>query len=503
MASFTTLPLDIYHLILDKCYLRTIHHLTLTSKAIHPIATEYLYRNIHWGPGSHKSGWSCWNIQKLLHTLIHHPQLSSLVRKLSLDIPYERTFLYSHGGWEADDGDIREYLEIVKPMGVGELETWHVRLKQNSYNTWIALLLTQLGSIEILDLGLPLLHRATHLAQVVAYLIQIQPSQHFARLHKVCLGRDEGFQILSLNVPCDLVIPFLHLPLLEELDLTMAAPRVKEWKGTTKSTLLRALWLFHMRGLTAKDVRGFVALAPRLRELHLGWNEEIVGGHVGVDFVEVRSALICISGSLEILTFNNHWSAPLGSMKQFHALKHLALPIELLIGVTPWERDALSDVLPPNLQSLRLIDDSMTWGQKEIGADGCTHDKHYLQDFIHVLSGYLPTREDHLHLRVVELDFSFAISLSAVALDGNGEEGSILTWVQELRILAERGGVGLLMYFFHNWPNRQASTRTLVVSDANDRGREICKVMDTICSERMAWDADNPQRYLFDLMLDV
>ncbi|KAL2817982.1 hypothetical protein BDW59DRAFT_165688 [Aspergillus cavernicola] len=158
-----------------------------------------------------------------------------------------------------------------------------------------------------------------------------------------------------------------------------------------------------MRMLTAKGIRGFMALAPRLGELHLGWNEE-VDGHAKVDFAELHSALIRISGSLESLAINTHWndtemnllripvqslySAPLGSMKQFHARRHLSLSIELLVGVTatPWERDALCDLLPPKLERLRLNHDSMTWGQqKEIIAGGGTHGNHYLQDFVNVL----------------------------------------------------------------------------------------------------------------------
>ncbi|KAL4862838.1 hypothetical protein BDV12DRAFT_202656 [Aspergillus spectabilis] len=312
MAAFTTLPIEIQHMVLEVSDFATLRSLALVSKSMRPGANRFLYRELFWGPQGHITAWSCKTVQQLLRSLIEHPQLASLVKHVNLDLDYEYNFIEQDThleDWEPVDSDpqITELgRKLVDRLGLENPKSWYSRLKWTYMDNWIALLLAQLETMETLKLGPSLLHKSTKISAVFGRLIY-PGSPHFRRLGHACFGENaQGFEMAGLDFGDAMVVSLFYLPSLQELDLTIDFPAVKYWDIKEPSHSLRTLRLWRCNIFTPDDVDRLLTVAPALETLHLGWNEDIemFEDNDRFDFANLLPSLGRISNTLEDSTID-------------------------------------------------------------------------------------------------------------------------------------------------------------------------------------------------------
>jgi hypothetical protein len=153
------IPFDVHLMILEHCNFRTVHSYALVSKGTTPAASRYLYRDLHWGPSGDIYDWSCNTIQKLLRTLVDRPELALLVRAVNFDVEYiyesdgEETYLSKQRTYAANPESIKLAKKLVWRLRLPDAKSWNSALSQTSIDPRIAILLSQLTSMEELTLG--------------------------------------------------------------------------------------------------------------------------------------------------------------------------------------------------------------------------------------------------------------------------------------------------------------------------------------------------------------
>ncbi|KAL4878782.1 hypothetical protein BJY04DRAFT_107511 [Aspergillus karnatakaensis] len=488
MASFITLPVEIQQIILEECDWPTFRSLSLLSKAVRTVAIPFLYRELHWGPGGHITEWSCTTVQLLLRTLIDCPELASLVQRVHFYVEYEYNFLEQDAyleDWEAFESDPEITAlgrKLVATLDLEHPSSWHSSLRWTYLDNWIALLLSQLTSTETLRMAPPLLHKANKLGEILVKLIR-PGSAYFHRLRHIGFGeKGRGFEVRGLQISNDMVRSFFYLPSLQELDLTMYHPAIKDCGISEPSTSLETLRLWRLTILNPEDMDNLLRLAPRLKTLHLGLNKDIdVYSHRDrIKFSDLPLALARVSNTLEDLTIDfgvdsfgirssSLGDVPLGSLRKFECLKRLEIPFEMLVGYAPWKRDALTDVLPRNLETLILQDGSVTWkgwgDPPDVEYDEPIFD-YSLQDMIDTLDEFLQVCSQHTpRLASMILNFANGPLFTHRDLINTWDPSRNHPQVQQLRDMALKTNVALTVLFDEETASRETETKTLVVYD--------------------------------------
>ncbi|KAL2832775.1 hypothetical protein BJY01DRAFT_253706 [Aspergillus pseudoustus] len=467
MAHFSSLPTEIYHMILQECNFKTYRTLCLVSKAVHSIVAPYLYREIHWGCLSAQlSKWSCKTLQLVVRSIINNPNLAAHVRSVNLyldyeyDFDHEEEYLESYAGSGDADAEIYEQAMILlRSIGVDDEDSWSGALQSGNMDAWMAIFLSRLTSLESLTLNPPLVHHAAFTGEMFSHLAE---SGHLKDLRRVNFGENrEGYEMAGLCIPNELVVPLFRLPSLSELELTLTDPMVKSWDTDPEkvSKTLTQLRLYRSY-ITGDDVDGLLSLTPALRQLHCGFlrDERESDGAEKIDYNRLHHALSRVSTTLETLTIDVRWhekncdcfgadlgllgQLPLPSLAGFRALKELDVPIELLLGKRPWTGRSLVDTLPPGLQSLTLHDERVTWRvplgshhqQRQSGDNA-------MQEIIDALAGYLERLEKHAALSRLVLDVGHGQPFRGDDLVDPGTRRCISAQVEELRGLAEEAQI--------------------------------------------------------------
>ncbi|KAL2869770.1 uncharacterized protein BJX67DRAFT_378825 [Aspergillus lucknowensis] len=472
MPALSTLPPELQLLIFEHCTFRSHYSLALVSKSIRPLATACLYRKIHlWDCCTgYLAEWTRKTLQPLLRSLIENPKLAALVKSVCLQASYEYVFgpeedyLEEPDPQEPDSELCTQALGLVQQLQLADQEAWVEALQGGSIDAWLSLLISQLGALELLQLSTPLLHRSTHLSKVLNHMIR-PGSDFFNRLGHVLLGDDEWVdQVAGAVVEHAMFIPFYCLPALKEFELTVNSPNIKQWgiRDPLESLKILRLWDCNM---TADEVDGFLALAPNLTELYCGFVRDVNDMDTfrqRIDFALLHSALTRVSSSVEFLTVDVRWNdrnnergtdhfgvplrrlgaVPMGSLREFHAVKRLKIPVELLLG----KRPRLADVLPPNLHHLTLIDETVIWISPEGAEPEALTDRvsdHALQDVIDALDVYLGTPREHASLEEVVLDLRGLIYYGNDLVDPDNPGVYQSAQVRQLRRMAETSRVGV------------------------------------------------------------
>ncbi|KAL2830726.1 hypothetical protein BJY01DRAFT_254507 [Aspergillus pseudoustus] len=478
MASLSILPFEIQSMILDHCGFTTTRSYALVAKATTPAANRHLYREICLGPASHVTQWTCETVQYLLRTLTRRPDLAALVKNVHLDVDYTGNFVeekrylgkVSVGRAISDCTSLAK--TVVEDLGFPNSRSWDIKLRHTSLDPWISLLLTQLTSMETLKLGPALLHKSTFLGLMFEHLIKKRPN-HFARLRSVSLGpADGGYKVAGLDYGRELYMPFFHLSSLEEFEVSLEHfPKLGERRVDQTPSSLTTFRLLRSGGITPKQLEDLMVLTPRLKTLHLGWNEEIKSGFVPfipfaseIDFEAIKSVLGAVSPTLTTLTIGvTHyrpktrqlaaeddptlpflsWAAsPLGSLASFASLEHLEVPVNVLLDHIPWAI-GLADVLPKSLKSLVLSDETLTWRQG-VYEDLLMPWEHSLHTLVNLLVQYLVNHELCApRLTSVVLDFTAAI----------GSDGSVPEALEDkLRRIAEASRITVELHYVQAYP---------------------------------------------------
>ncbi|KAJ0414574.1 hypothetical protein BJY00DRAFT_318658 [Aspergillus carlsbadensis] len=437
MSSSPNLPFEVHLMILEYCDFRTLHPYTLLCKRTAPTATRYLYRELNWGPPGDIQDWSCKTIQKLLRTLKNRPQLGRLIKSVHLDVEYEyefryqRTYLEKQRIYPSDGESTKLGWALVRELGLQGQVSWRMALEGTSLAPWIALLLSQLTSMEELTLGPPLLHKSLYIGWMFQDLVRTEPHR-FDRLRRVCFaGPDEGNHTAGLDYRPELYASLFRLPSLNELDLTLHTPRFVQ-DAAAGSGSLKTLRLLRSRLLSTENLINLVTLVPALEALHLGWSTDYWEKDEFIDFADLGAALTQRSSTLKALTiavhrynddlkdhpvdFDETWTkVPLGrSLRALGVLEHLDIPLPVLLGRMAWA-STLAETLPTSLRSLVLHSGIMAYADDGEGDPWISASNidpwPTLSTFITSLHDYLNDSTAHApHLESVLVDFSCANS---------------------------------------------------------------------------------------------
>ncbi|GIK06300.1 hypothetical protein Aspvir_001947 [Aspergillus viridinutans] len=494
MAHLSNLPTEVLYLMLAQCDSTTLHSLSLVSRPFHHLSNRFLYSNIDWIYHHDERQPRYPPLTLLLRTLLAHPELALLIKRVHLDNHYladMEDHLEDMVPGSFDLQTIDAAMDLINKMGFPQKDRWYTALSEGSVDAVIALILSQLENLETLKLALCLVDDSVFVGMVLKHLIMVRGGGSFSSLRYVKFGDNvNGYDALDIQANIDQIIPCFFLSSLEELIVTIHEPDLCSWP-TLKEELhqkqqsqsLTTLRLYRC-DIDPKHVEKLVMLAPRLKVLHCGFLRHISASEHSeeIDFADLRSALLPAADTLEELTIDMRWTekncdvfslplssagrVPMGSLQQFHILKRLDIPTELLLGNLNRSRHPhkrLSDLLPPSLQSLGLVDNTVTW---ESSSDRRSPNptENSMQVSIDALAEYLRDPAQHApFLRDIVLNYEGRPWEGHSLLDPT-YVGNIArpTQPQLLRRIAEASGVAMSV-FYTKRIKRGVSTRASII----------------------------------------
>ncbi|GIJ90882.1 hypothetical protein Asppvi_009847 [Aspergillus pseudoviridinutans] len=386
-------------------------------------------------------------------------------------------------------------------MGFPQKDRWYTALSEGSVDAVIALILSQLENLETLKLALCLVDDSLFVGMVLKHLIMVRGGGSFSSLRCVKFGDNvNGYDILDIQANIDQILPCFFLPSLEELIVTIHEPDLSSWRKLKEelhqkqqSQSLTTLRLYRC-DIDPKHVEKLVMLAPRLKVLHCGFLRHISASEYSeeTDFAHLCSALLPAVDTLEELTIDMRWTekncdvfsmplssagrVPMGSLQQFHVLKRLDIPTELLLGNlnrSGHSHKRLSDLLPPSLQSLCLVDNTVTW-ESISDRHSPNSTKNSMQASIDALAEYLRDRAQHApFLRDVVLNYEGRPWEGHSLLDPT-YIGNIArpTQPQLLRRIAEASGVAMCVFYTKRIKPGVSTRASIIVYDPENPDAE-------------------------------
>lgn len=509
MGAFPTLMTELHCMILGYCDRSSLHSLSLVSKAIVPVANQFLYREVHWIWSWSKSP----PLGLLLRTILNRPELALLIK-------YAR---FGIDEWYQDDhsfGYTEEYLEDIPPiqldaeskakakdllqrMEIPDLPKWNEALEEGSIDALVALLVAQLLSLETLQMAESMVHNSIFMGMMLKHIIKPR-SGKFEQLRRVKFSTNQlPYEAAYLNTSIDQVVPLFYLPSLQELEVTVNEPSFSLEKPPSTPSPLRTLRFFQC-DFTPKDLGRFLAMTPSVKELHCGFLRDIriFGEGDRVDFKDLLSALAHTAHTLEALKIEINWheknctnwavplrkfgSGCLGSLQRFSSLRRLEIPIALLMGPAPWDKKRLLEILPRSLRLLILTDDTVTWHTvpkppiQEYGTD------HSMQDVIDALGEYLRNCEQNAPmLENISLEhYGVPYKGGRVLELGNtpGDRGP--SQPEQLRSIAEASGVGIWVGFIRSLKGEGSHRASVKVYDPKEPDKAL-------------WESEVPRKIAF------
>ncbi|GIC87253.1 F-box protein [Aspergillus udagawae] len=479
MAHLSNLPPEVLHLMLAQCDCTTLHSLSLVSRSFHHLSNRFLYSDIDWIYHHDGRQPRYPPLTLLLRTLLAHPELARLIKRVHLDnhsLADMEDHLEDLVPESLDLKTIDAAMDLITTMGFPQKDRWYTALSESSVDAVIALVLSQLENLESLKLALCLVDGSAFVGMVLKHLIMVRGEGSFSSLRYVKFGDNvDGYDVLDLEANIDQIIPCFFLPSMKELvvtvhgpDLCSRPPLKEELHQKQQSQSLTTLRLYRC-DIDPKHVEKLVMLAPRLKVLHCGFLRHTSAAEESekIDFADLCSALLPAADTLEELTIDLRWTekncdvfslplslagrVPMGSLQEFHVLKRLDIPTELLLGnfdLSRHPRKRLSDLIPPSLQSLCLVDNTVTW-ESSAARHNPNPTKDSMQAIIDALADYLKDRAQHApFLQDIVLKFEGRPWEGHSLLDPT-YVGNIArpTQPQQLRKMAEASGVAVSVFY--------------------------------------------------------
>ncbi|KAL3451574.1 hypothetical protein BJX65DRAFT_304164 [Aspergillus insuetus] len=338
--SSARIPFDVHLMILEHCNFGTVH--------------SYSF--------------------KLLRTLVNRPELA-----------LEETYLAKQRTYPANPDSVKLATKLVQKLDLPDANYWDYALSHTSLDPCIAILLSQLTSIEEISLGLPLLPKSTHIGRMFPYVMHSE-TLRYGHLRRVYFADLMAWNhSAGLDFDSELYMALFHLPSLKEPNLTIDTPNFIPSEAGYGSGSLWTIRLLRSRVITPDTVGNLSKLTPNLETLYLDWSVFDEEGEDTVDCARVGSAIAESWKTLGALTIEVHLfndeliddptyaslEHQLGSsLCTLDALEHLKVPIPVLLGKAPW-RKPLAITLPNNLKSLvlslLLLDSDFDVGDMLIG----------------------------------------------------------------------------------------------------------------------------------------
>jgi hypothetical protein len=362
-----------------------LHALCLVSHKFRAIAEPLLYSKIQFTWQKRLDFYheleSPPPIAQLLWTLLSRPQLAAHIRSLHLDgfawVVHATRFKLPKIHIPEDQLD--QAIAFICGSGVPCIDWWSQELRDGSIDALIALLLSQLQSLEYLHLG----HAFTRQCALTGIVLRSAICEPGA--YK--LGNFQHLQVLSFlrresrDEACDTtvkntaaILPFFYLPNLRHVSASIQNPDKWAWPAphAPASSKLKSL---DLRDIREGCLGELLAVSKNLETLRWKWyyDSSVEDNFVTqtVDLDQIAAALSHVQRTLTNLTItadcqpgvNDDFFPGLqavGSLKalvNFDRIKTLQIPLAFLVGFAQDETKRLQDVIPRNVEFLTITDD--------------------------------------------------------------------------------------------------------------------------------------------------
>lgn len=357
-----------------------LHALSLVSKESRSICEPLLYSSIDWTWLEDRPP----PIAAFIRTILRRPALATHVRRVSLlgasFIPYHKYRNTLPPKIDVAALDNKEAAKAIELTKVGFALSWEKELSRGEMDALVTLLLSQLHHITHLVLS-PMFTFETALLRQLFYAALFKQNDHQLPTYQHLGQLDLNFSArrgLSLHqlVSTDL-LPFFYLPVVQEFSLVSSMPMY--WgKWTMQAPTSSVLTTLQLTAIEPKDLCHLLSKTPALKKLQYNWyyrsgvdqgrTEE---GSVWVSLEDIGHALGHVRETLKELVITGKCSFEedrewdfldfQGTLKGFlelGCLKTLQIPLPFLTGNLDGAHAIPYDVIPRNLESLTITDDT-------------------------------------------------------------------------------------------------------------------------------------------------
>ncbi|EZF70901.1 hypothetical protein H105_06816 [Trichophyton soudanense CBS 452.61] len=411
MGRVLFLPAEIRCMIAEECDRKSLLSLSLVSTDFREPAQRALFRSIHetverqsdvralGRPGAINQYRTSW-IQLLLRTILECPRFARYVRHVHTPVQDDwiPVPLYDDNKENIIQSRKRVVPRKFIDLGLKRRDEkpflqhnktwnkiWRAALFQGNDEAMLAVALSQFDLLTSIDISPELFYYSQFIAPMLACLSSPIPGyNHFPRLQHVSLFiRDTRHHSGELGSASGkfAIMKYHNIRTLElsAHDSHMNIMRKDLFNTHRYLTTLRLKFC----DLSISAVGDILNYTPALKVFECcllreySSNTHQVYNHQSLvpselDFGQLAIDLRKVAGTLEELTIGVSWSSmgfyayeedpswfrgiPVYSLRHLEHLSYLEIPVEILIGLRPWTGSLLSWTLPPNLESLVLID---------------------------------------------------------------------------------------------------------------------------------------------------
>ena len=399
MSRLDTLPTEL----LDEIAARLcgedkkdLSALSFSSKRLRDVVEPHLYRDVKFGYDNRQPNFRRGiPIHLLLRTLVHRPELCSLIRCLELgsdaeystliDCKVDLWFFWGPGqGPDFSDAVMSLAVALVHSLNPPAKSEWIQGLYEGSFKFCTALMLSQLVKLKTLCLHAMFCKPDGFIPLVFDYRDTISMQRRFPSLEHVvkdvCSPGARRYHLATF-------LPFFYLPSIKHLSLVIPSEGIPRVHRIPPISTLTSL-VVEGTGRSMKNLGRILRQTPNLKSLKI-YHEYVTDdpkvydcGKLGHLLRPVQDCLERLALSIQFLNYGadepDTWEpiycGRINSLKHFTRLLELDVPAVTLLGWNLLNEDNLSDVLPSTLRQLRLSDDvlsiseSMLWGHSELFA---------------------------------------------------------------------------------------------------------------------------------------
>ncbi|KAK2781625.1 hypothetical protein FQN52_001402 [Onygenales sp. PD_12] len=388
MASpILNVPIDIMRLILDLLASSPIdlRAICLTHRDFLILAEPLLYAHIRWTYSNSRAP----PIIRFLRSILRRPQLAGFVKSLVLNgasfekRPYHTSTLRSISKLPVIEADLDWLVERIKLIDVPYGDSWIQELRAGNINAFVALLLSQLPRLRCLHLDEIIVTQSLFLSMMLRTALCERPrASHlssFENLQDVTAVYFRlGLDIFNYGVVMKTagLLSLFYLPSVKHITASIHSPGIFAWPATQRPnptqltslnlTLIREGQLGQILSVTKglKKFQWHWYYHPVLEDQYV--TNKMDFDRLAADLSHVRETLmeLTITASTDAATGDIELpplplKGPFTAFKHLDALKHLELPLPLLMGFSIAEPriTRLAEALPKNIEYLTTTDD--------------------------------------------------------------------------------------------------------------------------------------------------
>ncbi|KAK2609217.1 hypothetical protein QQS21_002299 [Conoideocrella luteorostrata] len=385
-ASIENLPTELQIQILEYLSFDDLRFMSSVNTCFHCLAEPLLYAevDIKW-VGCYEVNCRPPPVPLLLRTILDNHGLARHIRRVRLDghdyVDHDSVIDVSPI-FPSEAIPMPRALEIIRStqLAEGVADSWADELQSGSADAMVTLLLAALPNLTSFFLGSNFANVNRFLGALCnSSITRGNQNSKFKKLCDVTITRTESDFKPSDTRNTSNMLPFLFLPNIQTLSLTVDNPVVFEWPPGTPTPQFSSLLSLELSRLREVRLEPILSATKRLQKLQ--WNliyitdiDDDVSRDV-LDLDVLDAALSSVSGTLTDLTISarvyNAWysgfpepdplkiQGSLSGLIEFAHLERLTLPWAFLMGycydpsrcLKVWER------LPKNLELLSLEHD--------------------------------------------------------------------------------------------------------------------------------------------------